>query len=228
MSGMRVIDAHVYIGCRHFPPLKMYHHLTMAGIAGAMFLAGPENRDLPCGSTGTSGVNDRWRHPRYLTRRGTLHSQQYPYSWLPPIPATPLHLGCISRSHRFSPCDALSSKSARSLLADGNERLAQGLRKRTCLSSLSGRLHGVYPCFSTRLLSIPTPTVSAPWGVASRRWSEVSLLVSRRVVPADPLAIWSGVRRVLGRQVVPQEMLEALHWRDMSQLLQQSEVTQRR
>jgi hypothetical protein len=225
---MRVIDAYGHSGCHHLPPLQVHHQLTLTGIGGPTCLVDPENLDLPCGRRCTSEVADRWRRPRYLTRRGTLHSQQYPYPWLPPIPAIPLHLGCISRSHRFSPCDALSSKSARSLLADGNERLAQGLRKRTRLSSLSGRLHGVYPGFSTRLLSIPTPAVSAPWGVSGRRWSEVSLLVSRRVVPADPLAIWSGVRRVFDRQVVPREMLEALHWRDMSQLLQQSEVTQRR
>ena len=66
MPGMRVLDAHVYIGCHHLPPLKVHYQLTLAGIEGATLLADPENVDLPCGCSCTLEVTDRWRHPRYL------------------------------------------------------------------------------------------------------------------------------------------------------------------
>lgn len=203
MSGMRVIDAHVYIGCRHFPPLKMYHHLTMAGIAGAMFLAGPENRDLPCGSTGTSGVNDRWRHPRYLTRKGILHNQEYPYPWLPTIPATPLRHGGVSKNRWFSPCDDVRPKYDGLLVADGNERFTLGIRKRIRHSSHPGRSIGVRPLFSTRLLSLPTSMEGGLPHRTHRKTEGVSILVSRRVVPTGRLANRGIVRLVCSRQASP-------------------------
>jgi hypothetical protein len=201
MPGMRVLDAHVHIGCHHLPPLKVHHQLTLAGIEGATLLADPENLDLLCGYPCASEVADRWRHPRYLTRRGNLHRQKCPHPWLPPIPATLLHHGCVSRSHRFSPFDDLSPKCDLSLLADGNERLTQGLCKRICLNSHPGRVIGVQPRVLTRLLSIPTLTRNASWKVSSREMSGVAVLGSRRVVPTGRLAIRGAVRRVCSRQV---------------------------
>jgi hypothetical protein len=108
MPGMRVLDAHVHIGCHHLPALKVHYQLTLAGIEGATLLADPENLDLPCSFPGASGVADCWRHPRYLTRRGNLRNQKCPHPWLPQIPAIPLPHGCVSRSHRFSSCDDLN------------------------------------------------------------------------------------------------------------------------
>jgi hypothetical protein len=143
MSGMRVIDAHVYTGCRHLPPLKVNHQLTLAGIEGATFRAGPENRDLLCGFTGMSEVNDRWRHPQYLTRRGNLHNQKCPYPWLPTIPATPLCHRGVSRHRWFSPCDDVRPQYDVLLVADGNERFTLGIRKRIRHSSHPGRSIGV-------------------------------------------------------------------------------------
>jgi hypothetical protein len=110
MSGMCVIDAQLHVGGRYLQPLQVYRQLTLAGIEGATFLTGPENRDLPCGSTGMSEGNDGWRHPRYLTKRGILHNQEYPYPWLPTIPATPLHHGGVRRNRWFSPCDEVRLK----------------------------------------------------------------------------------------------------------------------
>jgi hypothetical protein len=149
-------------------------------------------------------VANRWRHPRYLSSRGNLHSQKYHYARLPPIPATPLHLGCISRSHRFSPCDDLSPRYDRSWLADGHERLTQGLRKRIRLASHPGLSLGDHPGFSTRLLSIPTPAVATSWGVSGRGARKLRFVGSRRVLPAGPLAIRGAVRRALARPVSPQ------------------------
>jgi hypothetical protein len=203
MSGMRVIDAHVYIGCRHFSPLKVYHQLTLAGIEGAMFLAGPENRDLLCGFTGMSEVNDGWRHPRYLTRRGILHHQEYPYPWLPTIPATPLHHGGVSKNRWFSPCDDARPKYDSLLVADGNERFTLGIRKRIRHSSHSGRSLGVRPLFSTRLLSIPTSMEGGPPQRIHRKTEGGSILVSRRVVPIGRLASRGIVRLVCSRQALP-------------------------
>jgi hypothetical protein len=203
MLGMRVLDAHVHIGCHHLPALKVHHQLTLAGIEGATFLADPENLHLPCGYSCTSEVADRWRHPRYLTRRGNLHRQKYPHPWLPPIPATPPRHGCVSRSHRFSPYDDLSPQYELSLLVDGNERLTQGLRKRSCLNLHPGKATGVHPRVLRRLLSIPTPTRHASWKMSGGQMSGVAVLGSRRVVPTGRLATRGAVRRVCPRQVSP-------------------------
>jgi hypothetical protein len=200
---MRVLDAHVHIGCHHLPPLKVHHQLTLAGIEGATFLADPENLHLPCGYSCTSEVADRWRHPRYLTRRGNLHRQKYPHPWLPPIPATPLQHGCVSRSHRFSPYDDLSPQYELSLLVDGNERLTQGLRKRICPNSHTGRVTGVHPRVLTRLLSIPTPMRNASRKMSSWEMSGVSVPGSRRVVTTGRLAIRGGVQRLCPRRASP-------------------------
>jgi hypothetical protein len=203
MPGMRVLDAHVHIGCHHLPPLKVYHQLTLAGIEGATLLADPENLDLPRGPSCASEVADRWRHPRYLTRRGNFHSQKYPHPWLLPIPATPLQHGCVSKSRRFSACDDPSPQYELSLLVDGNERLTQGLRKRRCLNLHPGRATGVHPRVLARLLSIPTPMRHASWKMSSGQTSGVAVLDSRRVVPTGRLATRGAVRRVCPRQVSP-------------------------
>ena len=198
MPGMRVLDAHVHIGCHHLPALKVHYQLTLAGIEGATLLADPENLDLPCSYPGALEVADRWRHPRYLTRRGNLRNQKCPHPWLPQIPAIPLSHGCVSRSHRFSSCDDLSPKDDLLLVADGNECLTQGLRKRRCLNSHTGRVIGVHPRVLARLPSIPTPTRNA-----FREMSGVSVLGSRRVMPTGRLVIREIVRRVWSRQVSP-------------------------
>jgi hypothetical protein len=202
MSGMRVIDAH-HIGSRHFQPLKVYHRVTLAGIEGATFPAGPEDRGLPCGSTGMPEVNDGWRHPWYSTRRGILHHPEYPYPWLSTIPATPLPHGGVCRNRWFSPCDDVRPKHDSSSVADGNERFTLGIRKRIRHSSHPGRSTGVRPLFSTRLLSIPTST----GGGLPRRYHPkaegVSILVSRRVVPTGRLASRGIVRPVCSGQVLP-------------------------
>jgi hypothetical protein len=201
MPGMRVIDAHVHIGCHHLPALKVYHQLTLAGIEGTTLLADPENLGLPCGYPCASEVANRWRHPRYLTRRGNLHSQKCPYPWLSPIPATPFHHGCVSRS-RFSPCDHLRPSYELSLLADGNECLTQGLRKRICLSLHPEIVTGVHPCVPTRLLSIPTLRRHASRRLSSRERSGVVVLGSRRVMPTGRVAIRGAVRGACSRQVL--------------------------
>ena len=227
MPGMRVLDAHVHIGCHHLPPLKVYHQLTLAGIEGATLLADPENLDLPRGPSCASEVADRWRHPRYLTRRGHFHSQKYPHPWLLPIPATPPQHGCVSKRCRFSACDDPSPQYELSLSVDGNERLSQGLRKRRCLNSYPGRVAGVHRRVLTRLLSIPTCMRNASRKESSREMSGVSGLGSRRVVPTGRLAIRGAIRHACSTHVSPGHV-GALHWRAMSQILQQSEVTQRR
>jgi hypothetical protein len=227
MPGMRVLDAHVHIGCRHLLALKVHHQLTLVGIEGATLVADPENLDLPCSYPGASEVADCWRHPRYLTRRGNFHHQKCPYPWLAPIPATPIYQGCVSRSHQFSPCDALSPKDDISLSADGNECLTQGLRKRICLSSHTGRVTGAHPRVLTRLLSLPTPSHKTSRNASKREMSELQFAV---VVVWYRLVVWqSGVQcDVSDFDKSYPGHVEALHWREMSQLLQQSEVTQRR
>jgi hypothetical protein len=219
MPGMRVIDAHLYIGGRRFQPLKVYYQLTLAGIEGATFLTGPEDRHLPCGSTGISEVHDGWRHPRYLTRRGILHHQEYPYPWLPTIPATPLHHGGVRRNRWFSPCNGVQPKYDSSLVADGNERFTLGIRKRIRHSSHPGRSIGVRPLFSTRLLSIPTSMGGDLPHRFHPKAEGVSILVSRRV-GADWSSGKPGDRPTcLFQTSLPPDMLEALLRRDMSQLL---------
>jgi hypothetical protein len=189
MPGMRVLDAYVYIGCHHLPVLKVHYQLTLAGIEGATLLADPENIHLPCVFFCASEVADRWRLPRYLSRRGNFHSQKYSHPWFPLIPATLLQHACRSRSHRLSACDDLSPQYDFSLVADGNEHLSQGLRKRRCLNSYPGRVTGVHRRVLTRLLSIPTPMRNASRMVSNRERSGVSGLGSRRVVPTGRLAI---------------------------------------
>jgi hypothetical protein len=189
MPGMRVCDAQVYIGCLRLLPLKVYHQLTLAGIEGATFVADPVNLALPCGSSCMSEVADCWRHPRYLTRRGNFHSQKYPHPWLPSIPAIAPRYGYVTRSRRIPACDALSPQYALSLLADGNEHLTQGLRKRRCLYSYPGRVTGVHRRVLTRLLSIPTPRRYVSRQASNREVSGVSGLGSRRMVPTGRLAI---------------------------------------
>jgi hypothetical protein len=197
---MRVLDAHLNIGCHHLSPLKVHHQLTLAGIEGARLLANFENVDLPCGIPRVSEVADWWGCPRYLTRRGSLHIQKCP---APLIPATTLHHGCVRQGHRFSPCDDLSPRYARSLVVDCNGRLTQGLRKRKDPNSHPGRVTGVHPRVSTRLLLIPTPTRDASGKISSREMSGVVVLGSRRAVPTGRLAIWGVVRCVDYRHVSP-------------------------
>jgi hypothetical protein len=203
MPGMRVLDAHVHIGCHRLPSMKVHSQLTLAGIEGATLLADPENLDLlwvfPC----TSEVADRWRLPRYLSGRGNFHSQKSSHPWFPSIPVTPLQHECRSRSCRFSACDDLSPQYDFSLVADGNEHLTQGLRKRRCLNSYPGRVTGVHLRVFTRLLSIPTPMRNASRKVSNREMSGVSGLGSRRVVPTGRLAIRGVVRCVCLTQVSP-------------------------
>jgi hypothetical protein len=203
MSGRRVIDAHVHVGCHHLPPLKVHHQLTLAGIEGATFLAGPENPDLPCGSPSMSEVKDRWRHPRYLTRRGNLHIQKCPHPWPPTIPATLLHDGGVRRNRRPSPCDDFCPKDDVSLVANGNERFTQGPRKRIRHRSPPGSSIGAQPLLSTRLPSIPTSMSDASCMGSARKTKGVSILVSRRVVLTGHLAIRGAVRQVCFRQVLP-------------------------
>ena len=200
---MRVLDAHGYIGCHHLPPKKVHHQLTLAGIEGATLLADPENLDLPCVCSCASEVADRWRLPRYLSRRGNFHSQKYSHPWFPSIPATLLQHACRSMSRRFSACDDFNPQYDFSLVADGNEHLTQGLRKRRCLNSYPGRVTGVHLCVLARLLSIPTPMRNASRKVSNREMSGVSGLGSRRVVPTGRLAIRGGVRHVCLTQVSP-------------------------
>jgi len=203
MPGMRVLDAHGYIGCHHLPPKKVHHQLTLAGIEGATLLADPENLGLPCACHCTSEVADRWRLLRYLSRRRNFHSQRFSYPAFPLIPALPLQPRCDGKSRRFSACDDLSPQHDFSLVADGNEHLSQGLRKRRCLNSYPGRVTGVHRRVLARLLSIPTPMRNASRKVSNREMSGVSGLGSRRVVPTGRLAIRGEVRQVCLTQVSP-------------------------
>lgn len=194
MPGMRVLDAHVCIGCRHLPALKVYHQLTLTGIEGAMLVAGPETLDLPYSYPGTAEVADCWRHPRYLTRRGNFHSQKCSHPWLAPIPATPTHLGCVSRSHQLPPCDDLDPNDAVLMLADGNQCLTQCLRKRIDLSSHTGKVTGAQPRVLTRLLPLRTFPSKASRSMSRREMLGVTVLGSRRVVSTGRLAIWGAVQ----------------------------------
>jgi hypothetical protein len=162
MPGMRVLDAHVYIGCHHPPVLEVHDQLTLAGIEGATFLADPGNLDLPCVVSHAAEVADRWRLPRCLSRRGNFHSQKSSHPWFPTIPATPLQHECRSRSRRFSACDDLSPQYDFSLVADGNEHLSQGLRKRKYLhshreESLGFTYASSRACFRSRRLCVMHP-----------------------------------------------------------------------
>jgi hypothetical protein len=133
MPGMRVRDAHVHIGCHHLPPMKVHYQLTLAGIEGATFVADPGDLHLPRAHPCASEVADRWKLPRDLSRRGNAHRQKFSHPWFPSIPATSLQYNRSNQSHRSSACDDLSPQDDLSLVADGNECLTQGLRKRRCL-----------------------------------------------------------------------------------------------
>jgi len=199
MPGMRVLDAQVYIGCRHLLALKVHCQLTLAGIEGATLVADPENLDLPCSYPGVAEVAHRWRHPGYLTRRGNFHSQKCSHPWLAPIPATPKHQGCVSRSHQLSPCDDLDPDDLDPnddvlLLADSDECLTHGLRKRLDLSSQTGRVTGAHPRVLTRLLPLQTFPHKTSRSMSRREMSGVTVLGSRRVVSTGRLAIWGAVR----------------------------------
>src|SRR5262245_40729193 len=120
MPGMRVLDAYVYSSCRPLLPLKVDHQLTLAGIEGATLVADPEILDFLCGYAGAAEVADRWKHPRYLTRRGKFHTQKYPYPWLPSIPVIAPQYGCVTRSRRTFPRDDPSPPHAPVRRADGH------------------------------------------------------------------------------------------------------------
>jgi hypothetical protein len=200
MPGMRVLDAYVYIGCYHLPPLKVHRQLTPAGIEGGRLVANPEKVDLPYGMPRILEVADQWECPRYLTRRGSRHIRKCP---APLIPATTRHHGCVCKGRRFSPCHHLRPSYARSLVVDCNGRLTQGLRKRKDLNSHSGRVTGVHPRVPTRLLLIPTPTRDASGKILSREMSGAVVLGSRRAVPTGRLAIRGVVRCVDVRHLSP-------------------------
>jgi hypothetical protein len=148
MPGTRVLDARVHIGCHHLLASKVNQQLTLAGIEGETLLADPETRHLPCDYACASEVADRWRHPRYLTRRGNLHCQKCPILWLPPIPATPLQYGGVRWSLRCSPCDDLSPQDRVSLSADDNGRLTPGPSQAHLSSLTSWESHRDVPVFS--------------------------------------------------------------------------------
>src|SRR5262249_26326059 len=153
--------------------------------------------------------------------------QKYPHPWYPPIPATPPQHGCGSRSRRFSARDDLSPQCDLSLVADGNERLTQGLRKRRCLTrileeSLGSPYASSRACFRSRRLCAMHP-VRCQTG----RCREFQVSV---VVVWCRLVVWQsgGGGTCLSHASLTLDMLGPLHWRAMSPLLQQSEVTQRR
>jgi hypothetical protein len=94
-----------------------------------------------------------------LSKRGHVHSQKSSH---PSIPATPLPSRCDRKSHRFSACDDLSPQQDSSLMADGNEHLTQGLRKRNCLyshreESLGFTFASSRACFRSRRLCVMHP-----------------------------------------------------------------------
>jgi len=158
MPDMRVLDAHVYSSCRHLLTLKVHHQLTLAGIERATLVADPRNLDLPYSYPGAAEVAYYWRHPRYLTRRGNFRNQKCSHPWLAPIPAAPMPQGCVSQCYYLSPCDDLDSTNDVLLLADGNECLTHGLRKRIRLGLHTGRVTGAHPtssraCFHSDVFS---------------------------------------------------------------------------
>jgi hypothetical protein len=200
MPGMRVLDAHVHIGCHHLPPMKVHYQLTLAGIEGATFLADPEKSGLRGAQFYTVEVTDRWRRPRYLSRRGNFHSQRPSHPSSSSVPATPPQYRCIRQNRRFPACDDLSPQPDFSLMADGNEQLTQGLRKRKCLyshreESLGFAYVSSRACFRSRRLCVTHP--------GSYRRGRGRDFGSRRVVPAGRLAIRGGVRHVYLTQRSP-------------------------
>jgi hypothetical protein len=129
-----------------------------------------------------------------LTRRGNFHSQKCSHPWLAPIPATPKHQGCVSRSHQLSPCDDLDPHDDVLLLADSDECLTRGLRKRIDLRSQTGRVTVAHPRVLTRLPPLQTFSHKTSRSMSKREMSGVTVLVSRRVVSTGRLAIWGAVR----------------------------------
>lgn len=163
MPGTRVLDAHVYIGCHHLLALKVRHQLTLAGIERATFGADPKNLDLPCSYPGAAEVADRWRHPRYLTRRGNFHSQKYPHPRLAPIPAPPRHQGCVSKISQLPPCDNLDLDDHVQLLTDDDESNS-GLSPAHPFQLSIVRAAGAHSCVLTCSRSLRTfpNTISEP------------------------------------------------------------------
>ena len=85
-----------------------------------------------------------------------------------PFPGSPRSLqhlcstDVVSKSRRFSACDDLSPQHDLSLMADGNEHLTQGLRKRRCLhshreESLGFTYASSRACFRSRRLCVMHP-----------------------------------------------------------------------
>jgi hypothetical protein len=200
---MRVLDAHVYSGCFHLLPLRVDHQLTLAGIEGATLVADPETLDFLCGHVGTAEVADRWKHPRYLTRRGNFHTQKYPYPWLPSIPVTAPPYGRVTRGCRAFACDDPGLPGAPVRRADGREHLTQCQCQCSCLDSYLGRVRGVHRRVFTRLLSIPTPRRKASRQASNREVSGVSGLGSRRVVPTGRLTVQGAVWPACYPQAAP-------------------------
>jgi hypothetical protein len=194
MPGMRVLDAHVYIGCRHLRALKVHHQLTLAGIDRATLVADPENLDLLYSYPGAAEVANHWGHPRYLTRRGNFRSQKCSHPWLAPIPAAPMPRGCVSSSQHLSPCNDLVPTYDVLLLADGNECLTRGLRKCINLSPYIAGVTGAHPRVFTRLLPLQMFPCKAFLRTSTREMSGVMVLGSRRGVSTGRLAIWDAVR----------------------------------
>ena len=194
MPGMRVLDADVYIGCHHLLALKVRYQLTLAGIERATFGADPENLDLPCSYRGAAEVADRWRHLRYLTRRGNFYSQKYPHPRLALIPATPMYQGCVSGSSQLSSCDDLDPNDDVLLLVDGGECLTQRLRKRIHLNSHTARVTGVHARVLTCLLPLWTFPYKTSRSMSRWEMSGVAVLGSCHVVSTGRLAIWCAVR----------------------------------
>jgi hypothetical protein len=162
MPGMRVLDAQVHIGCHHLPPMKVHHQLTLAGIEGATLEADPENLSLPWVDPCMLEVGDRWRLPRYLSRRENFHSQKYTHPVFPLIPAVLLQHRRDRKSCCVSACDDFSPPHDFLLEADRHVPLTQGLRKRKCLYSHREESLGLTyassrACFRSRRLCVMHP-----------------------------------------------------------------------
>ena len=225
-SDTTVNDTRVHGGYHHLALLKVRHQLTVAGIDGATFLGDPEVRNLAWGPTSMVEGDGRWRRPRYLSRRGGFHVRRYLCPWPPTIPVTPFHDGRSSRSCQFSPYPDMHSDDHAHLVVDDG-LLNRGFHKPVCLSSHPGRSEGVLPFLPTCLHSIPTsaneirhgnnPEDEGRFGA---RWSSCGPDWSSGDLGDSPTCLFQA-GLVLN-------VLDVLHWRDVSQLLQQSEVTQRR
>jgi hypothetical protein len=228
MPGIRVIDAHGYIGCHCLLPLKVHHQLTLAGIEGVTFRTSTEKSDLPCAGTNRLEVDDYRRRPRYLTRKGNLRIQKCPCSWLPTIPATVLHDGGVGKNPDSHPAMMVAQRTMSRWWHIATSVSLRAFASAHATTRIPEGRKGFIPRFSTRLLSIPTSMDDGSCTGSGWKTTGVSILGSRRVVPTGRLAIRGAVRRVSCMPVFSLDMLDALPWRDVSQLLQQNEVTQRR